>query len=874
MKRLIVLILTCAVAALSFAADANKEAAAPATPAGVQLVGEFSGAQPELNTTMDDSDAPWIEAMKYRYHDLMGLVALQVATDAEMSELSDICIRMNWPNYVPEQRDNAGNLDQGGTDTVSNCAGATVIPALAYGGTYSDAGNLDGDNECSVGAASPYNEVFYTFTPSISGNYFLRAARTGATAAVASIRVFGTACCAGGTSLAFSASTVAGTECAEPTSRVTYLRATLTAGTQYWIHVGTSSTTAGITEAYEFSISLVACPVGESAVDHSTCATAQAITIGDSLLGDSATSTTSDWYSFTLTTVDSVRIFVGGRERGHCISGLYPSSTTAPLGAVDGRFTLWDGACTTRLDSVDDEGCSFDAVDAYCLNPGTYYIRVFNYGVNDYVMTTKSLGPCTTNPVDCNTLVACGTPAEVEPNGACGDAGIMTVECGNAYYGVLCPGAERDLWYVPATTGTQQTTVLLSDGSDCGTFPPTILGLRVATSATGTCTTPSGTFAAGIVFGGCAPWPGGWIAVDRAAASGQSTYKLTVSCAEFACPCPVPAPGNIAQINGSCLGKIPFGPGLSSGPSSFFFNVAQQYHITDIDVCLAITHSYDADLDMYLISPWADTVLLSDDNGSSGDHYYVTTLDDEATTSVTLGVAPFNGSYIPEETLSALDGFNALGTWELYINDDTGGDSGYVHCVALNITYDVILNVELAGFSAVAGDGNVTLNWATASESDNDHFVIKRDGVEMAEVAATNNSAGASYSWVDNNVSNGLTYEYSLVAVDINGASQQLGTMSATPTANAVVTEYALHQNYPNPFNPTTNISFDLVEAGNVNISVFNVMGQKVAELVNGQMNAGRHHVSFDAAGLSSGLYLYKMEVNGFTAQNKMLLLK
>jgi len=89
-----------------------------------------------------------------------------------------------------------------------------------------------------------------------------------------------------------------------------------------------------------------------------------------------------------------------------------------------------------------------------------------------------------------------------------------------------------------------------------------------------------------------------------------------------------------------------------------------------------------------------------------------------------------------------------------------------------------------------------------------------------------------------------------------------------------VITEYALHQNYPNPFNPETQITFDLLEAGTVHLTVYNLMGQEVTSLVNGGMTAGRHSVRFDATNLPSGLYLYRMDVNGFTGQHKMLLLK
>ena len=85
---------------------------------------------------------------------------------------------------------------------------------------------------------------------------------------------------------------------------------------------------------------------------------------------------------------------------------------------------------------------------------------------------------------------------------------------------------------------------------------------------------------------------------------------------------------------------------------------------------------------------------------------------------------------------------------------------------------------------------------------------------------------------------------------------------------------FGLEQNFPNPFNAGTQITFDLIDAGDVSLSVYNLLGQEVAALVNGTMEAGRHVVSFSANNLPSGLYLYRMETNGFTAQKKMILMK
>jgi hypothetical protein len=85
---------------------------------------------------------------------------------------------------------------------------------------------------------------------------------------------------------------------------------------------------------------------------------------------------------------------------------------------------------------------------------------------------------------------------------------------------------------------------------------------------------------------------------------------------------------------------------------------------------------------------------------------------------------------------------------------------------------------------------------------------------------------------------------------------------------------YGLMQNYPNPFNPTTNISFELPEQAHVRLAVYNVLGQELAVLVNGEKSAGRHTVQFDGASLSSGVYITRMETDGRMFTNKMILAK
>lgn len=87
-------------------------------------------------------------------------------------------------------------------------------------------------------------------------------------------------------------------------------------------------------------------------------------------------------------------------------------------------------------------------------------------------------------------------------------------------------------------------------------------------------------------------------------------------------------------------------------------------------------------------------------------------------------------------------------------------------------------------------------------------------------------------------------------------------------------TTFALKQNYPNPFNPTSVIAFDLPVASRVSIDVYNILGQHVVNLVDGEMEAGSHLIDFDGSAYSSGVYFYRMNTNNFSETKKMVMLK
>jgi hypothetical protein len=85
---------------------------------------------------------------------------------------------------------------------------------------------------------------------------------------------------------------------------------------------------------------------------------------------------------------------------------------------------------------------------------------------------------------------------------------------------------------------------------------------------------------------------------------------------------------------------------------------------------------------------------------------------------------------------------------------------------------------------------------------------------------------------------------------------------------------FALSQNFPNPFNPSTLIRYQLAGAGSVKLTVYDVLGREVATLVDGTQQQGAHEARFDAGGLSSGVYLYRLQTSGFVQQRKMVLQK
>jgi hypothetical protein len=189
------------------------------------------------------------------------------------------------------------------------------------------------------------------------------------------------------------------------------------------------------------------------------------------------------------------------------------------------------------------------------------------------------------------------------------------------------------------------------------------------------------------------------------------------------------------------------------------------------------------------------------------------------------------------------------------------------------------LPVELSSFSAIIKNAEVILKWRTDTEVNNYGFEVQKSEIsspklEWMEIGFVpgngNSNSQKQYSFIDGHVKTGK-YSYRLKQIDTDGNFEYSKVIEIDLGSPA---KFELSQNYPNPFNPTTTISFTLPESGKINLIVYNIIGERVAQLFNGYKEAGIHTINFNASELNSGIYIYKLEQNGRTESRKMMLVK
>lgn len=187
------------------------------------------------------------------------------------------------------------------------------------------------------------------------------------------------------------------------------------------------------------------------------------------------------------------------------------------------------------------------------------------------------------------------------------------------------------------------------------------------------------------------------------------------------------------------------------------------------------------------------------------------------------------------------------------------------------------LPVELASFISNVNGNNVVLNWSTIMEENNRGFDIERKSsgevwkkIGYIEGHGTTNQTN-NYTFTERGMAAG-TYNYRLKQIDYNGNYKYYDL--SNEVIIGIPSKYSLAQNYPNPFNPATVINFAIPATIYVSLNVYDISGKQVASLVNNVKAAGYYSVTFDAKGLSSGMYFYKLTTDNFSAVKKMVVLK
>jgi hypothetical protein len=188
--------------------------------------------------------------------------------------------------------------------------------------------------------------------------------------------------------------------------------------------------------------------------------------------------------------------------------------------------------------------------------------------------------------------------------------------------------------------------------------------------------------------------------------------------------------------------------------------------------------------------------------------------------------------------------------------------------------------VELSSFTVKTKQNIINLNWQTKTEVNNYGFEIERASSSTSPVqdwekigfvnGNGNSNSPKDYSFIDKNPVGGTKFVYRLKQIDNDGQFEY----SKEVEVEVVPNEFALYQNYPNPFNPATNIKFSLPKAARVNLSVYNLLGENIATLLNEEKEAGFYNVQFDASSLSSGVYIYRLTTEDFIQIKKMNFIK
>jgi len=187
-----------------------------------------------------------------------------------------------------------------------------------------------------------------------------------------------------------------------------------------------------------------------------------------------------------------------------------------------------------------------------------------------------------------------------------------------------------------------------------------------------------------------------------------------------------------------------------------------------------------------------------------------------------------------------------------------------------------VLPVNLLSFVSSVNKNEVKLSWATNTEENNSGFDIERKNNSNWEKIGLvpgkgNTGMMTEYSYSDKNLSSG-TYKYRLKQIDFNGNYRYYELNTDAIVGVPLTTK--LNQNYPNPFNPSTTISFELGQAGNIQLALYDLSGRLVMNMFNGYMEAGYNTYKLNGQNLASGMYFYVLKTENSIQTRKLTLVK
>jgi hypothetical protein len=207
--------------------------------------------------------------------------------------------------------------------------------------------------------------------------------------------------------------------------------------------------------------------------------------------------------------------------------------------------------------------------------------------------------------------------------------------------------------------------------------------------------------------------------------------------------------------------------------------------------------------------------------------------------------------------------------------------------IRVTTTWESILPIQLLSFHGALEDaGTVTLTWITQSEMDSYGFQVERsanstDGfVAISPLIPGHNTTvePQTYKFTDHDVPDGKWfYRLKSIAMDQSVSYSAVVEVSNIASVDWTVDapkEYGLMQNYPNPFNPRTGVRYQVPGVSCVKLLVYDLLGREVAVLVNERKVPGQYEVSFDASGLASGIYIYRLVAGDYIANRRMALVK